>query len=179
MKEIKKITVIQSVIEDKRTGKEASEVLGLSERQIWRLVAKIKQEGLDGIKHGNSKRVPKNKINPEIEEKIVSLKKSYEYEKANFLHFRDLLEERENIKISYSSLYNIMTRNGFVSKNKHKDRIIHRRRKRKEYEGDLVQADGTPYAWFEDGVMYSIHGFIDDASGKILGLYIGLSVNQI
>ena len=172
MKEIKKITVIQSVIEDKRTGKEASEVLGLSERQIWRLVAKIKQEGLDGIKHGNSKRIPKNKINPEIEEKIVSLKKSYKYEKANFLHFRDLLEERENIKISYSSLYNIMTRNGFVSKNKHKDRIIHRRRKRKEYEGDLVQADGTPYAWFEDGVMYSIHGFIDDASGKILGLYM-------
>ena len=71
MKEIKKITVIQSVIEDKRTGKEASEVLGLSERQIWRLVAKIKQEGLDGIKHGNSKRIPKNKINPENEKKIV------------------------------------------------------------------------------------------------------------
>ena len=65
-----------------------------------------------------------------------------------------------------------MLQNGFVSKNKQKDRIVHRRRKRKSCEGDLVQADGTPFAWFEDGIMYSIHGFVDDATGKILGLYM-------
>lgn len=172
MNEVKKLTVIQSVIEGKRTGKEASEVLELSERQIWRLVNKIKNGGPEAIKHGNSNRTPKNKIPQEIVDKIIKLKKSYNYEKANFSHFRDLLEERENIKISYSTLYNIMKNNGFISKNKHKDRIIHRRRKRKQHEGDLVQADGTPFAWFEDGILYSIHGFIDDATGKIYGLYM-------
>lgn len=57
-------------------------------------------------------------------------------------------------------------------KNSHKDRRTHRRRKRRENEGDLVQADGTPFDWFENGKMYSIHGFIDDATGKILGLYM-------
>lgn len=172
MKEVKKLTVIQTVIDGKRTAKEASEVLNLSERQIWRLVKKIKEVGLDGIKHGNCNRIPKNKIQLEIIDKIVHLKKSYNYEEANFRHFRDLLEERENIKISYSCLYNIMSKNGFVSKNKHKDRVVHRRRKRKEHEGDLVQADGTPFAWFEDGILYSVHGFIDDATGKVLGLYM-------
>lgn len=172
MKEVKKLTVIQTVIDGKRTAKEASEVLNLSERQIWRLVKKIKEGGLDGIKHGNCKRTPKNKIESEVVDKIIQLKKSHNYEDANFRHFRDLLEEHENIKISYSCLYNIMSQNGFVSKNKHKDRVVHRRRKRKEHEGDLVQADGTPFAWFEDGVLYSIHGFIDDATGKVLGLYM-------
>lgn len=172
MEELKKLTVIQSVIDGKRTGKEASEILELSERQIWRLVKKVKEEGIEGIKHGNCKRTPNNKTPLETIEKIISLKKSYNYEDANFNHFRDLLEERENIKISYSCLYNILKNNGFVSKNKHRDRIIHRRRKRKSYEGDLVQADGTPFAWFEDGIMYSIHGFIDDATGQILGLYM-------
>lgn len=172
MEEVKKLTVIQSVIDGKRTGKEASEILELSERQIWRLVKKIKTDGMDGIKHGNHKRVPKNKIPPETIERIINLKKSYNYEKANFSHFRELLEARENIKISYTCLYNIMKKNGFVSKNKHKDRVTHRRRKRKLHEGDLVQADGTPFAWFEDNVMYSIHGFIDDATGKVLGIYM-------
>jgi len=172
MKEVKKLSVIQSVIDGKRTRKEASEILQISERQIWRLVKKIKQDGIYGIKHGNCNKTPRNKTSLETIEKIVRLKKSYEYEEANFNHFRDLLKERENINISYSCLYNIMLQNGFVSKNKQKDRIVHRRRKRKSCEGDLVQADGTPFAWFEDGIMYSIHGFVDDATGKILGLYM-------
>lgn len=172
MKDIQKLTVIQSVIDGKRTGKEASEALKLSERQIWRLVKKVQEGGLEGIKHGNCNRTPKNKIPQETIDKIIELKKTYNYEKANFKHFRELLEERENIKISYSCLYNIMSDNGFVSKNKKKDRIVHRRRKRKSCQGDLVQADGTPFAWFEDGIMYSIHGFIDDATGAVLGLYM-------
>ena len=172
MTEVKKMIVIQSVIDKKRTGKEASEILNISERQIWRLVKKVKEKGIDSLKHGNSTRTPKNKISDEIINKVVELKKSYEYEDANFKHFKELLEENENTKLSYSSVYNILKNNGFVSKDKHKERIIHRRRKRKEHEGDMAQADGTPFEWFEDGKLYSIHGFIDDATGKILGLYM-------
>lgn len=38
--------------------------------------------------------------------------------------------------------------------------------------GEIVQADGTPFDWFKDGHMYSIHGFIDDATGQVLGAYM-------
>jgi len=51
--EIEKLIVIQSVIDGKRTGKEASNKLDLSERQVWRLVKKVKDKGIEGIKHGN------------------------------------------------------------------------------------------------------------------------------
>ena len=78
MKEVKKLSVIQSVIDGKRTGKEASEILQISERQIWRLVKKIKQDGIYGIKHGNCNKTPRNKTSLETIEKIVRLKKSYE-----------------------------------------------------------------------------------------------------
>lgn len=172
MKDVQKMIVIQSVIDKKRTGKDASEVLNISERQVWRLVKKAKEKGIDELTHGNCNRVAKNKTPDEIVNKVVELKKSHNYENANFRHFTELLAERENIKLSYSTVYNIMKQHGFVSKNKHKDKIVHRRRRRKEHEGELVQADGTPYAWFEDGKMYSIHGFIDDATGKVLGLYM-------
>lgn len=172
MKEVNKMIIIQSVIDNKRTGKEASEALALSERQIWRLVKKAKNNGIDSLKHGNCNKIPKNKITDDIVETIVELKKTYNYEDANIKHFTELLSERENINLSYSTVYNILKQNGIISKNKHKDRKTHRRRKRKEHEGELVQADGTPFEWFEDGNSYSIHGYIDDATGKILGLYM-------
>lgn len=45
-------------------------------------------------------------------------------------------------------------------------------RERKEMTGELVQADGTPYDWFKDGHMYCIQGFVDDATGYPVGLYM-------
>ena len=170
--EIEKLIVIQSVIDGKRTGKEASNKLNLSERQIWRLVKKVKDNGIEGIKHGNCFINQPRFITDELKENIKNLKLSDDYCDTNFTHFQELLEERENIKISYTSLYKILTEFGIKSKKKHKDRKIHRQRKRKSHEGELVQADGTPFDWFKDGNMYSIHGFIDDATGKVLGAYM-------
>lgn len=172
MTEITKLNVIQSVIDHKRTGLEASEVLKITPRQVWRLVKKVKAGGFEGIKHGNKNRIPAHAISSDLKEKIITLKNSDKYCDANFTHFKELLEEKENIKISYSAIYNILSSNNISSKKKHSARRTHRRRKRKSAEGDLVQADGTPFDWFKDGNMYSIHGFIDDATGKILGLYM-------
>jgi len=170
--EIEKLIIIQSVIDGKRTGKEASTKLNLSERQIWRLVKKVKDNGIEGIKHGNCLINQPRFITDEFKENIKNLKLSDDYCDTNFTHFQELLEERENIKISYTSLYKILTEFGIKSKKKHKDRKTHRQRKRKSHEGELVQADGTPFDWFKDGNMYSIHGFIDDATGKVLGAYM-------
>ena len=170
--ELKELNIIQSVIDKKRTGKEASESLNLSERQVWRKVKSVRENGEIGIKHKNKFRKPSHSISEELKNQIVNLKKSEMYNDTNFTHFRELLEERENIIISYSALYKILTQNNIFSKKKHKDRKIHRRRKRKAYFGELVQADGTPFDWFKDNNQYSLHGFIDDATGNILGLYM-------
>ena len=35
-----------------------------------------------------------------------------------------------------------------------------------------MQTDGTPFDWFESGNKYSLHGYIDDATGIPLGLYM-------
>lgn len=170
--ELKQLNIIQSVIDGQRTGKEAATALNISERQIWRKVKSVKENGEIGIKHKNQFHKPVHTISEDLKKQIIKLKLSDDYCDANFSHFRELLQERENITISYTSLYNILTSEGINSKKKHKDRKTHRRRKRKDYEGDMAQADGTPFDWFQDGHMYSLHGFIDDATGKVLGLYM-------
>ena len=45
-------------------------------------------------------------------------------------------------------------------------------RERKAAEGLMLQVDATPFPWFGDNTNYAVHGFIDDATGKITGLYI-------
>ena len=170
--DIEKLIIIQSVIDGKRTGKEAAKKLKLSERQVWRLVKKVKTYGNKGIKHGNCFIRQPRLLTPEFKKKIVDLKLSDDYCDTNFTHFLELLDERENIKLSYTSLYKTLSEAGIKSKKKHKDRKTHRQRKRKSHEGDLVQADGTPFDWFQDGNKASIHGFIDDATGKVLGAYM-------
>lgn len=172
MNEIKRITIIQSVIDQKRTQKEAANALGLSERQIRTIIKRFKEEGPEGIKHKNKQNKPSHAFSNDFKDKIVELKLSENYSNTNFSHFRDLLEERENIKISYSALYSILKSYNINSKKSHKDKKTHRRRKRKECEGMLVQTDATPFDWFNIGKKYSLHGYIDDATGKILGLYM-------
>ncbi len=170
--EISKLIVIQSVINGKRTGKEAAYELGISERQLWRIVKKVKENGIEGVKHGNCFNKKPRFITQNFKLKIKNLKLSDDYCDTNFTHFKELLEEKENIKISYTSLYKILSEFGIKSKKNHKERKIHRQRKRKSCAGDLVQADGTPFDWFKDGHMYSIHGFMDDATGNVLGAYM-------
>ncbi len=172
MEELKRITIIQSVIDKKRTGKEAAKALGISDRQVRTLTKRFRENGPEGIKHKNKQHKPAHAFTDEFKQNIIDLKLSDNYIDTNFSHFKDLLEERENIKISYSSLYNILTCAGIHSKKSYRKAKIHRRRKRKECEGMLVQTDGTPFDWFNIGKKFSLHGYIDDATGKILGLYM-------
>lgn len=170
--EIKRATLIESCIKGQCTVKQVATALGLSERRVKQIKKEVKENGVKSIAHGNRGRKPKNTIPNEIRKRILELRNSYEYEISNFKHFQELLKERENIDISYSALYNILHNAGIKSPKKHRKTKLHHRRKRKECEGMMLQADGTPFDWFGNGERYSLHGFVDDATGKITGLYM-------
>lgn len=171
-KDVKRAALIEACIKGECTIKQVAIALGISERRVKQIKKEVKENGIKSIQHGNRGRKPKNTISNEIIEKILNLRCSYEYEISNFKHFQELLKERENIDISYSALYKILRNAGIKSPKKHRKTKLHHRRKRKECEGMMLQADGTPFEWFEDGQKYSLHGFIDDATGKITGLYM-------
>ena len=171
-KDLKRATLIEACIKGQCTIKQVATALGLSERRVKQIKKEVKENGVKSIQHGNRGRKPKNAIPDETKKKILELRSSYEYELSNFKHFQELLKERENIDISYSALYNILRNAGIKSPKKHRKSKLHHRRKRKECEGMMLQADGTPFDWFDNGEKYSLHGFIDDATGKITGLYM-------
>lgn len=171
-KDVKRATLIEACIKGQCTIKQVATALGISERRVKQIKKEVKENGIKSIQHGNRGRKPKNTISDETKNKILELRHSYEYEISNFKHFQELLGERENINISYSALYKILRQAGIKSPKKHRKTKLHHRRKRKDSEGMMLQADGTPFDWFENGEKYSLHGFIDDATGKITGLYM-------
>ena len=166
-KELKRATLIEACINGQCTVKQVATILGLSERRVKQIKKEVKENGVKSIQHGNRGRKPKNTIPDETKKKILELRSSYEYELSNFKHFQELLNERENIDISYSALYNILRNAGIKSPKKHRKSKLHHRRKRKAAEEMMLQADGTPFEWFGGKEKYSLHGFIDDATGKI------------
>lgn len=171
-KDLKRATLIEACIKGQCTVKQVATALGLSERRVKQIKKEVKENGVKSIQHGNRGRKPKNTISDETRKRILELRSSYEYEISNFKHFQELLKERENIDISYSALYNILRNAGIKSPKKHRKTKLHHRRKRKECEGMMLQSDGTPFDWFGNGQKYSLHGFVDDATGKITGLYM-------
>ena len=171
-KDLKRATLIEACIKGQCTVKQVATALGLSERRVKQIKKEVKENGVKSIQHGNRGRKPKNTISDETRKRILELRSSYEYEISNFKHFQELLKERENIDISYSALYNILRNAGIKSPKRHRKTKLHHRRKRKECEGMMLQADGTPFDWFGNGQKYSLHGFVDDATGKITSLYM-------
>jgi transposase len=167
-----KLALIQGAVEGRYTVLEAARRLNLSARRIKQLKKAFREQGASAFIHGNSGRHPVNYTGEQLRERIVSLKKSEAYSDANFTHFQELLAECEGISISYSALSCILKSAGIQSKRKHRGAGRHfKRRPRRSAFGDMLQIDASSFDWFGDGKRYALHGFIDDATGIITGLY--------
>ena len=168
---------VKGLYNHKYTLKQAAEATGYTIDHLCRLRKKYAEFGNKIFEHGNIGHIPKNKLDTKLRSKIACLY-SGPYADVNFAYFRDCLEEFEDINISISTLRNIMNEYGIISPESHKVKVkkeVHRPRLRRECEGDLLQIDGTPFAWFYksgDEKRYCLSGGIDDATGKITGLYI-------
>ena len=171
-KQLNRLDVINKSIAGFLTVSEAACALGLSERQVKRLKKEVRQCGPAALVHKNSLRKPQCALSQDIASQIIALKKTTIYEKANFNHFKELLSEHHNIKISYSALHGLLTSEGIKSPKTRRRFKPHRRRKRKKQAGLLLQVDASPFAWFGARAKYSLHGAIDDATGQIIALYM-------
>lgn len=169
-KEITRLRVINQTIDQVLTIREAAELLGLSERQVIRLKKGVNLEGPAFIIHKNRGRKPKHATTDDIKSSVIELKQT-KYKEANFNHFQELIEEHENIQVSYPTVHRILTEAGINSPKKHRKRKTHHRRKRKPQKGMLVQIDASPHTWILGGNSFDLHGAIDDATGEILALY--------
>ena len=114
MNEQEKYEVIKELVDHNGNKNRASKKLGLSRRQIDRLIIKYKEKGKAGFVHGNRTRKPVNALDNSISEDIILLYKTKYYD-FNFNHFKEFLKKDENINVSYDFIYKNLTKAGILS----------------------------------------------------------------
>ncbi len=162
-RELKRLHVIHKVMEGTLRQKEAAELASLSERQVRRIVKRIKEEGDEGIRH-KSRGKPSHRKLP-FKERIVQLyRKSYPDFGPTL--FTEKLQEREGITVSRETVRTWLIE--AEEWKKHRKRKAHRQwRERKDRYGEMLQVDGSHHDWFEGrGPRCVLMGYIDDATGR-------------
>lgn len=101
MTESKKYLVIKAVCEGRNQKNRAGVELGLSRRQVNRLVTAYRDKGKKAFVHGNRQKKPVHAMPLEIKERIIKKYQSYGRLKPNVVHFCELLAEGDQSTISY------------------------------------------------------------------------------
>ncbi len=201
MDEQKKYQVIKKLVESQGNKDRAAITLGISRRQVNRLIIAYKEKGKAAFVHGNRGRKPAITTPGKVRNTVVDLYRTKYYE-ANFVHFTELLQRNEGISLSVSAVTNFLEAENILSPRVTKAK---KQRIKKELEqkkasaktkklADEIQANIVAVedahsrrprcAYFGelaqmDASSYewfgtgktTLHIAVDDATGRIIGAY--------
>ena len=166
-KEINRLPVIKQLVKKEIRQKKAARVLGLSVRQIKRLKKRYQQEGVIGLVHKSRGQESKRKISAEEINRVIEIVKKKYWDFGPTLALEKLQLYHQTV-ISRETLRKVMIKADLWKPKGRRELKVHQSRERRTYEGELVQIDGSPHAWFENrGPRCDLLGFIDDATSKV------------
>ncbi len=168
LREVGRLKAVQAAIDRHITQGAAASMLGLSERQVRRLIRSVREEGDRGIIHKARGRLSNRRTPEKIKGRAISLYKRKYHDFGPTLAAEKLLE-LDGIGISDETLRRWLLDAGLWKKRR--KRSAHRQwRERKECFGEMVQMDGSHHDWLEGrGPELVLMGYIDDATGNVFG----------
>jgi len=171
-RELKRLHVLHKVLEGRLTQTEAAALVSLTDRQLRRIVKRIRKEGDKGICHKARGKPSNRRLPSKLKKRIVHL---YHKTYTDFgpTLFTEKLEEREGITISHETARTWLMEEGAWEL--HRRHRAHRQwRERKDHYGAMLQMDGSHHDWFEGrGPACVFMGYIDDATGRVYGRFYG------
>lgn len=201
MNEQIKYETIKKLVDSDGNKDRAAKKLGVTRRQINRLILAYKERGKAAFHHGNCGRKPATVI-PDATRKLVADLYHSKYDGANFTHYTELLARQETIVLSVTSVAAILEQEGIYSPRitKAKKRRIRKELEAKKKEAgtqkksDKIQANlvalenahsRRPRASslgellqadatpyeWVPGKIWHLHIAIDDASGQLTGAW--------
>ena len=166
MQEAERYKVISEVEGGYLKVGEAAEILGLSERQVYRIKARVEREGAGGVIHRSKGKSTPLWLTDKIRDKINHLYKT-KYIGFNLTHMTEFLNMEERIRVSRESVRQILLEKGSYTKQRRYPK--HRQwREPCSREGQMVQFDTSDHDWLEGrGPKLYLIGGVDDATSKV------------
>lgn len=170
-REVRRVGVIQQILEKKLKQVAGAKLLEISDRQIRRLVKVVKEEGIIGLVHKGRGR----KGNRRIEEGMrIKILKTYckRYPDFGPTLASEKLEEFNKFKVDHDTLRRWLIEEGDKYVWQRKKRPHRQWRERRENFGEMVQMDGSHHDWLEGrGPELVLMGYVDDATGEKFGKF--------
>jgi len=165
-KELRRVHVIRQAMEKTLTQVKAGALVGLTARQVRRLIQRVRQEGDRGLVHRGRGKPSNRRIAAPLKAKVL---KVYEQRYGDFgpTLAAEKLAERHGITLSVETLRRWLRERGIEHFQRRK-RPHRSWRARKPHVGELVQLDGSHHDWLEGrGPRGVLMAYIDDASSRV------------
>ncbi|WP_171501778.1 ISNCY family transposase [Acinetobacter cumulans] len=163
-KELKRLSVLQEICDQRITQSQAAQLLHISERQIRRLLQKYKAQGPVALAHAGRGQISNSKLPEELRLKCLNIVSdqlhgfgpTLAHEKLTTVHGFDLSVETLRSWMIAADLW--------IPRSKR----LYQPRYNRDCFGELIQIDGSHHDGFEGrATKCCLLVFIDDATGKL------------
>lgn len=155
------------------TQREAAEELGLSIRQVQRLLDGLRQLGDQAVVHGLRGKPSNRKIDERIERQAVKILSAPVYEGFGPTLAAEYLSQKHGIEASKETVRQWMMRAKLWRGKRAAVQQVHVWRPRRSRFGELVQWDTSEHDWLEGrGEKLYLIAMIDDATSRLFARFV-------
>lgn len=155
------------------TQRLAAEELGITERQVRRLLARLKETGDRAVIHGLRGRTSNRKLSEDTRSRAVAVLSQEVYQGFGPTLASEYLAKKHKLVIGREALRRLMIEAGLWRGRRQKVEVVHQWRARKSSRGEMVQWDTSEHDWLEGRgeKLYLIH-MIDDATSELTARFV-------
>ena len=167
-----RLVALKKAKDKKMTQRQAAEELKVSERQVRRLLAKLRGVGDKAVLHGLRGR-SNRKIKDQDKAKVVEILRRDVYKGFGPTLASEYLAKKHQIVVSKETVRKWMREAGLWRVRKQKAVKVHMWRARRERYGELVQWDTSTHDWLEGrGERIYLIKMIDDATSRLFARFV-------
>lgn len=171
MREIDRVKTVQAVVDRMLPVRLAAQRLGVSRRQLERLIRRYKGQGAAGLVSAKRGRPSNHQLAPGVADRALSLIRD-RYADFGPTLACEKLRECHGLVLAKETVRSLMTAADLWKPRHKRAAQIHQPRNRRAGLGELIQIDGSDHAWFEGrGPACTLLVFIDDATGRLMQLH--------
>src|SRR3954447_3724373 len=168
-----RLVVLKKAQEKLITQKQAAAELQITERQVRRMLKRLKREGDQAVIHALRGRPSNRELSEEVRQKAMSILSLPEWKGFGPTLASYHLAKDHDVGIGRETLRKMMIGGGLWRAKRQKVEDAHVWRPRRSCRGELVQWDTSEHDWLEGrGEKLYLISMIDDATSQLLAQFV-------